>query len=562
MIIGDNLLQISQMKLSVDHTEADIKNKIIKELELRRIFKDMPYFEYKIIRRSIDARKKPEIYYIYSVTVLFKTEDIETTVLKKCRNKNVNIYTKSKYIPNENINHTCKKRPVIVGEGPAGLFCGLILAKAGLAPIILERGDKVEKRVEKVENFWLTGSVDENTNVQFGEGGAGTFSDGKLNTLVKDKSGMNQYVLDTFVEHGANPECSYDNKPHVGTDVLRDVVVNIRKEIINLGGNVLHLCKMTGLVGDSAGLKGAVVENMSGNNGILDAFEENIKRNEDDSYEILTDDLVLAVGHSARDTFDMLYQKGIEIEQKNFAIGVRIQHPQSMIDDSQYGEGHSDLLPPATYKVTNHTSNNRDVFSFCMCPGGYVVNASSLPGHVCVNGMSYSDRGSVNANSALICAIDRKDFGSDHPLSGMYLQEKLEMAAYNAANGNVPIQLFKDFCEKKTSEGFGHVEPTFKGNVEFANLWDILPEEICKALIESINKFGYTIEGFDDSDAILAAVESRTSSPIKIKRDENMQSSLKGLYPCGEGAGYAGGITSAAADGIRVAEAIIKKYMI
>ena len=275
---------------------------------------------------------------------------------------------------------------------------------------------------------------------------------------------------------------------------------------------------------------------------------------------ISTDDLVLSIGHSARDTFEMLYDKGIFIEQKNFAVGIRIQHKQSTIDDSRYGKGHEDVLPPSPYKVTNHTSNARDVFSFCMCPGGYVVNASSKNGYLCVNGMSYSDRASENANSALICAIDRNDFESDHPLAGMRLQEELEKKAYEEGKGKIPVQLFSDYKNSVKSDKFKSINPMFKGKTEFANIRNILPDSINKAIIESIDKFSYTIEGFDDDDAIIAAVESRTSSPVRIKRDENLESNIKGLYPCGEGAGYAGGIMSAAMDGIRVADKIIDKY--
>ena len=556
------MLQINQVKLLPNYVEADIRKKIIDELGIKRVCKDMPAFSYEIVRRSIDARKKPEVYYTFTFVVKFEDDKVEEHVLKKCRNKNLSKYNPVIYIPKTKISNNCKRRPVVIGEGPCGLFAGYILAMAGYKPIIIERGDKVDKRVEKVDDFWSTGSVDENTNVQFGEGGAGTFSDGKLNTLVKDKTGKNQFVLNTFVKYGANEEILYDAKPHVGTDVLRGVVKNLRDEIISLGGDVINLCRLTDIVIENNFIKAITVDNYSGEDIIINAdllSEETINISSGVN-TIGVDDVILAIGHSSRDTFNKLYSLGVNIEQKNFALGIRIQHPQNMIDNSQYGINHSDKLPPAVYKVTNHTSNNRDVFSFCMCPGGYVVNASSVPGYTCVNGMSYSGRDSINANSALIVAVDRKDFGSDNPLAGMYLQEKLEKKAYEIGNGYIPVQLFSDFCDNKISTDFGEVKPAFKGEIRFANLREIFPKEVSEALIESINKFGYTIEGFDSKDAILAAIESRTSSPIRITRDDTMQSNIKGLYPAGEGAGYAGGIMSAAMDGIRVAEAIIQKY--
>lgn len=563
------MIKISQLKADINYTDEYLKKKIEKELSLKHIFNDVPDFTYKILRRSIDARKKPDIFYVFSLAIDFNntnSKDFDSIILKKCKNRNISKYDENEYIPrlNINLNEAYKKRPVIIGEGPCGLFAGLILARAGLKPVIFERGDKVDKRVDKVRDFWLTGSIDENTNVQYGEGGAGTFSDGKLNTLVKDKSGKNRFVLETFVEYGANKQCAFDAHPHVGTDVLREVVTNIRNEINRLNGQIIHLCKMTELVIENDKIIGLYVDNLSG-----EEIKLTHKLSSDNSYidtikcglnYISTDDLVLSIGHSARDTFEMLYEKGVYIEQKNFAIGLRIQHKQSTIDNSQYGNGHDDKLPPSPYKVTNHTSNGRDVFSFCMCPGGYVVNASSKNGYLCVNGMSYSDRASENANSALICAIDRDDFESDHPLAGMRLQEELEKKAYEEGKGKIPVQLFSDYKNSVKSDKFKSINPMFKGNTEFANIRNILPDSINKAIIESIDKFGYTIEGFDDDDAIIAAVESRTSSPVRIKRDENLESNIKGLYPCGEGAGYAGGIMSAAMDGIKVADKIIDKY--
>ena len=564
------LIIVNQVKLPVEHTEADIRKKIIKELELRRILKGMPDFSYKVIRRSIDARKRPDIFYIYAIVVDFSKcsdKSIESTILKKCHNKNVSLYKENKYILRKNIVDSTRgyKCPVIVGEGPCGLFAGLVLAEAGAKPIIIERGDIVDNRVEKVEKFWATGELDAETNVQYGEGGAGTFSDGKLNTLVKDKTGKNQFVLDTFVKYGADPQIAYDAKPHIGTDVLRDVVANIRNRIIECGGQVLNLCKLSGLSIEGLTLKTITIDNMSGTERELvvssDAGTDEIIVLKPGENSISVDSVILALGHSSRDTFKLLYDNDLSIEQKNFAIGLRIQHSQKMIDDSQYGKGHSQALPPSPYKVTNHTSNGRDVFSFCMCPGGYVVNASSKDGYTCVNGMSYSDRASRNANSALIVAIDREDFLDDHPLAGMFLQEKLEKTAYELGNGKIPVQLFGDYENNIKSSSFCSIAPVFKGDTEFVNIREILPSTINEAIIESINKFGYTIEGFNDKDAILAAIESRTSSPVRIKRDENLESNIKGIFPAGEGAGYAGGIMSAAMDGIRVADSVLRKYM-
>lgn len=587
------MLQVNQLKLPVEHTKADVKRKIEKELELKRIFKDTPNFSYKILKRSIDARKKPEIYYIYSVLVSFnnkldldglyisdlnknknydneQTLRLENQILKKSHSKNILKYNINSYDYRDEVNTEALTGiskedgfipPVIIGEGPCGLFAGLIIAKAGLNPVIIERGAKVDKRVEKVNNFWVTGSNDSETNVQFGEGGAGTFSDGKLNTLVKDKTGKNQFVLDTFVRYGANSEVSFDSKPHVGTDVLMTVVKNIREQITSLGGTVINECKLTDLVVENSKITSIIVDNFSGETVSIKKYGNKQLSITPGVNEIQVSDVVLAIGHSARDTFVKLHDLGIDIEQKNFAIGIRIQHPQKMIDDSQYGKGHSIKLPPSPYKVTNHTSNGRDVFSFCMCPGGYVVNASSIEGQTCINGMSYSDRASENANSALIVAVDRSDFNSDDSLAGMELQNKMEKTAYEIGEGKIPVQLFKDYKEGKISSSFGSVNPMFKGETHFANLREIFPEEINLAIIESIEKFGYNIEGFDCKDAILAAVESRTSSPIRITRDEKFESNIKGIYPAGEGAGYAGGIMSAAMDGIKVADVIIDKYI-
>lgn len=551
------MLKITQLKLPVEHTEKDIKNKIQKELRLNNLFAgDYPYFSYNIIRRSIDARKKPDIFFVYSVSVDFNNERIEDTILKRCKNRDVSIYEKNEYVVPKPGNSCLKYRPIIVGSGPAGLFAALILSENGYSPIIIERGEKVEKRVEKINKFWLGESVDINSNVQFGEGGAGTFSDGKLNTVVKDPSGKNQFVLDTFVKYGAKPEVSYDAKPHVGTDALLTVVSNMRNHIIECGGTFLNSCLVTDIVKKNNAISDIIVDNYSSEEYVI-SNDITIKQGEN---KIPADAVVLAIGHSARDTFRMLNKNNVEMAQKNFAVGLRIEHSQDLINNIQYGIGHSTLLPAADYKLTNRASNGKNVYSFCMCPGGYVVNASSERNRLCVNGMSYMDRAGKHANSALICNVDATDFESDDVFAGMYFQEKLEEKAYEIGEGKIPVQCFIDYKNNRPTKEFINITPETKGDYSKSNLHDLFPSNITSAIIESIDKFGYTMKGFNDDGALLLGVEARTSSPIRIIRDELFESNVKGLYPCGEGAGYAGGITSAAIDGIKVAEAIIKKY--
>lgn len=526
------MIRISQLKLPVDHKPGDIKKKAAK---LLRISPDA-IKKLNIVRQSIDARKKEEILYIYTVDI--ETEK-EGQIVKKAKNPQISTVREEAYeFPG------CGQKvlacpPVIIGSGPAGLFCGLMLAKAGYCPLILERGEDVESRRKKVESFWRDGVLDTESNVQFGEGGAGTFSDGKLNTLVKDPKKRNQKVLELFVEHGADPEILYVQKPHIGTDVLREVVKNIRKHIEDLGGRVRFGAKVTELVIKDGQIEGVMVN---------------------DRKMIPARQVVLAVGHSARDTFSMLYEKGIPMAAKSFAVGLRIQHPQRMIDESQYGKGYDGKLGPAPYKVTWQSSAGRGVYSFCMCPGGYVVDASSEAGRLAVNGMSNHDRGGRNANSALIVTVTPEDFPGDSPLAGVEFQRKLEKRAYECGRGKIPLQLYGDFKEGRISGAFGNVEPEIKGRYGFGNLREVLPDTLSLPLIEGIEQFDRRIRGFAGYDSILAGVESRTSSPLRIHRNEGLQSEVGGLYPCGEGAGYAGGITSAAMDGIRVAEVIAGEY--
>ena len=432
----------------------------------------------------------------------------------------------------------------MIGSGPAGLFAAFALSQKGYRPLILERGDDALTRRDRVSSFWEGGALDPSCNAQFGEGGAGTFSDGKLNTSVKDPTGMKDFVLRTFVEEGAPPEILYDQKPHLGTDALIPILIRMRKRIEEAGGRYLFRHQVTDLQTENGALKGVVCQN-----GEVFPCEA----------------AILAIGHSARDTYLMLKDKGIPLQSKAFAAGLRIEHPQAMIDFDQYGRERRDDLPAASYKLTHQTDSGRGVYSFCMCPGGYVVNASSRPGRLCVNGMSYQDRGSVTANSALIVTVTPSDYAPyedglySGPLSGVAFQEALEKAAFDAAQGAIPCQLYEDFKNGRPSRAFGDVIPCHKGPTSLGRVDDLLPSFMRDALLQSLPAFGKVIKGFDRPDALLCGVEARTSSPVRILRGEDGMSALKGLYPCGEGAGYAGGIMSAAMDGLRCAENLMAR---
>jgi len=526
------MLRVRQIKVEVTSDNNDnLKKAIAKKLKIE--VGQIKSFSIK--KQSLDARNKKEIFYVYEVDVCL---DNETEVLRKNNSSDIMISPNEKYIFNITGLEKLKSRPVIVGSGPAGLFCAYLLAENGYKPLIIERGEKVEDRVKTVNEFWQTGKLNLNSNVQFGEGGAGTFSDGKLNTLVSDTNNRGKKVFEIFVECGAPKEILYSYKPHIGTDILVDVVKNMRNKIISMGGEFLYNTCLTDLVIENNNLK-----------------EIEINDNE----RISCDCLVLAIGHSSRDTFKMLFDKSIDMEAKPFAVGVRVQHSQDMINQSQYGDKYKDLLGSASYKLTYKASNGRGVYSFCMCPGGYVVNASSEDNKLAINGMSYHKRDSKNANSAIIVTIFPRDFG-EHPLDGIKYQRRLEEKAYNLGNSRIPVQLLKDFVVNKNSTSFGKVEPIMKGDYKFTNLNDLLPKEVTESLKEAFPYFGRRIYGFDDGDTILAAIESRTSSPIRIIRNDSFESNIKGVYPCGEGAGYAGGITSASMDGIKVAEAIGTKF--
>ena len=526
------MIRIGQLKLKVSHTPEELRQGILKALKIR----ENDLISWTIAKRSIDARKKPDIKFVYTIDVKVKEQE---RVLKRAGSAAIQKMEKKTYRFPKPGTDRLSHRPVIIGTGPAGLFCGLLLARAGYQPLLLERGEQVDERQKKVENFWHTGKLDENSNVQFGEGGAGTFSDGKLNTAVKDATGRNRYVLESFVKAGAPEEILWLNKPHIGTDILRDVVRNIREEIISLGGEVRFQSQMTDIRTEKGRVTGIEINHKTW----LDC-------------EVL----VLAIGHSARDTFEMLNRKPIAIEAKAFAVGVRIEHPQSMIDLSQYGRARGDGLPAADYKLTRKLGNGRGFYSFCMCPGGHVVNASSEAGRIAVNGMSYHARSGENSNSAMVVTVTPADYGSSDVLAGMRFQRRLEEAAYQAGNGNVPVQLFGDFCQGTASTGAGDVAPNIKGTYTFTDLRPCFSQELYESLKTGILDCGQIIRGFDRKDALLSGVESRTSSPVKIPRNEELQSSVPGLYPCGEGTGYAGGITSAAMDGLKVAEKIISCY--
>ena len=541
------MIRINQLKLPVWHKEEEIGRKAAGMLhaapdQIKKI---------SVVRKSLDARKKEEIRYIYTVDIeLAGGERAEKKAAARLKRSDITYRAPVSYHPPKPGILDAGGRIAVIGSGPAGLFCTYMLAKQGYEPLLLERGAPVEERVADVDEFWKTGVLNPESNVQFGEGGAGTFSDGKLNTGVKDENGRIRKVLEIFVEHGAPEDILYLSRPHIGTDRLRGVVRAMRDCVIACGGEVrFHAC-LTDIRIQDGRIRGIVINQTE---------------------EIEVGLLVLAIGHSARDTFAMLRKRKLAMQAKAFAVGLRIEHRQDKIGQAQYGDAW-DKLPPADYKVTYTAKDGRGVYSFCMCPGGYVVNASSEEGRLVVNGMSNYAREGENANSALVVTVSPEDYApyageegepadpAASALIGLEFQRRLEERAYRAGEGKIPVSLYGDFKRHTLSKEAGSVIPSARGGFRFADLHKILPPFLSEDIIEGIEAFGRRIPGFAAEDAVLSGVESRTSSPVRIIRNEEYTAEIAGIYPCGEGAGYAGGITSAAVDGIRVFEAICRKY--
>ena len=530
------MIKIENITLPVEAGEDALRKAAAKILRIR----PEEIRKTEIRKRSLDARKKPELHYVYTVAVEAAGEN---RILRRAGNRKASLLADPVYTFPDLRPSDTSKRPVIIGSGPAGLFCALLLAEHGFRQIVFERGDDVEERQRKVDIFWKGGALDPDSNVQFGEGGAGTFSDGKLNTMTHDPQGRGRYVLEQFVRFGASPEILYDAKPHIGTDDLQVILRNMRKTITDLGGEFRFR---------------SCLEDLRIRDGRLEGIE--IRR----SGHVDADRLVLAIGHSARDTYEMLSQKGLLMTPKAFAVGFRVQHPQEMIDRSQYGRERGDILPPAAYKLTAKSAAGRGVYTFCMCPGGFVVNASSEEGRLAVNGMSYHARDGLNANSAVIVTVGPEDYASfgstpEDVLAGAAYQRKLEERAFRAAAGALPLQKWEDFRLRRQTASFGDVVPQVRGISAMADLRGIFSPAVEEAFSEGIGAFGRKIRGFDRPDMLLCGGESSTSSPGRILRGENGEASIAGIFPCGEGAGYAGGITSAAVDGIRTAEAVARK---
>ena len=548
------MIRISQLKLPCGHSEADLEEKIRKTIKL----KDRDTVRYRIRKHSIDARKKPQLFDIYTVDADLKMGiKAERKLAAKLRNRNIAVVEESGYQFPPAGGEKMNTRPVVIGAGPAGLFCALMLAEHGYRPILLERGRCVEERAKDIDRYWESGKLDPSSNVQFGEGGAGTFSDGKLNTQINDKTGRSEKVLQVFTEAGAPEDIRYESKPHIGTDLLRVVIPAIRNRILAAGGDVRFEAQVTDLVIGDGSVRALVLA---------------------DGSRLRTDTVVLAPGHSARDTIASLFQRGVPMEPKAFAVGLRVSHPQSLIDRAQYGvwerEEMRELgLSAAPYKLTAKAASGRGVYSFCMCPGGYIVDASSEPSRIAVNGMSEHARGSGRANSAIVCTVGPEEYGTDHPLSGMYFQQELEEKAYRIGQGAIPVQRYirmkENFEKRRNGEPVPADSPDpyltshdlcIRGRWTPADLSELLPQALTADFIEGMEEFDHKIQGFAGEEAFAAGIESRTSSPVRIPRGEDLQSRIRGLYPCGEGAGYAGGIMSAAMDGIRVAEAIRMRF--
>ena len=522
------MIQIGNIPLPIGAGMEELRKKAAKALGVR----PGTLGELTIVRQSIDARNKSEVHYVYTVETDMPGEK---SLVVSAPGKNVKLVEHPPYVFPE-VTRRGHTMPVVVGMGPAGLFAALYLARNGIPCVVLERGQDVDTRTRDVETFWTTGGLNPASNVQFGEGGAGTFSDGKLTTGTHDpRIGA---VLDTLVAAGAPEDVKYSHKPHIGTDILREVVKTIRKELIALGCDVRFGHKLTALRISGDRVQGVQVQGPEG------------------CYELLCDAVVLAPGHSARDTFAMLHEAGVPMDKKHFAIGVRIEHKQEKISARQYGPAW-DQLPPSDYKLACHLPSGRSAFTFCVCPGGQVVAATSEQGHVVTNGMSHRSRAGENINGGFLVGVTPEDFPGD-VLAGVRFQEKWERAAFRAGGENyrAPAQLVGDFLQNRPSDGVGNVKPTYQPGVTWGSVDDCLPRYVTDTLRGALPLLDRKLHGFADGDSVLTGVETRSSSPVRILRDETYQSVIRGLFPCGEGAGYAGGIVSAAVDGIRIAEAV------
>ena len=572
---GNGMIEISNLKVALaqlDGTTATERN-AVRRAVLRRLHvapDDVVGIELR--RRSIDARKKSAVHLTYTIHAQMRGgSTAERTLLAKLgrrhEDRNVRVVIPSAPCPPARVAREVGTRPVVVGAGCAGLFCALALASAGLEPLLVERGDDATRRGEVVRRFDETGELDPESNIQFGAGGAGTFSDGKLTTGTK--SPLHRLVLDTFVAAGAQPEISWDAKPHIGSDVLPGVVEAICRRIEELGGEVRFRSRLVGIEAtDAAGGISTAAGDLVANGRARRVSAVRVERREESGLvieeRIACSQLVLACGHSARDVFGLLRELGVGLERKTFAMGLRIEHLQADVDRAQYGPsaGHP-ALGAAPYKLVAHLAGGRSAYSFCMCPGGYVVAAASEPGGVVTNGMSLSDRGGTNANSGLLANVLASDLPGDDPLAGVELQRRCERAAFELGGGGyvAPAQLVGDFLSGSASSGAGRVSPTYPRGVAWGTVDGCLPPYVTETLRSAIPQMARHLRGFGDPEAVLTGVESRSSSPIRVTRGADLQSvSHAGLYPCGEGAGYAGGIMSAATDGLRVAQAVIDAW--
>lgn len=528
------MLRLTEIKLDLHHDAAALRTKVLDTLHIQ----DNELLAVHIRRRGNDARKRGVISLVYTLDVEVSNE---AALLKQFQGDlHVNVTPDESYHYPQHFTTAPLSRPIVVGTGPCGLFAGLALARMGLKPLILERGKAVKPRTKDVWNFWRKQQFDPVSNVQFGEGGAGTFSDGKLYTGIKDRNHRMRHILQTLVACGAPGEILYISKPHIGTLRLVKVVENLRHQIIAAGGEIRFETPVSDFIIEQGVIKAILLAN---------------------GEQIATEHVILSIGHSARDTFEKLHERGVAIEQKPFSIGFRIEHPQSLIDADRLGRyAGNKLLGAADYKLVHHCSNGRSVYSFCMCPGGQVVAATSEVGRVVTNGMSHYSRNERNANAGIVVDITPADFGSDHPLAGMALQRRLEAAAFTLGGSNyhAPAQLVGDFLKGQASTKLGSVLPSYTPGVTLTDLSTSLPDYAINAIKEALPVFEQTIKGFAMPDAVLTGVETRTSSPIRITRDQHSFQSIntQGLYPAGEGAGYAGGIISAAVDGLKVAEAL------